>query len=123
MANRLKNFLFLFINKAQGAFVEGRKIGDNILMCNELLHNYHKNIRKLKKCAIKIDLFKAYDMVNWNFILAILKNIGIHPMFLNWVNECITTLSFSIIINGELEGFFKSSRGLRQGDPISPTSL
>lgn len=64
MANRLKNILPLFINKAQGAFVRGRKIGDNILLCSELLHNYHKNVNNLKKCAIKINVMKAYVMVN-----------------------------------------------------------
>lgn len=63
------------------AFVEGRKIGDNILIYQELMHNYHKENNMNKRCAIKVDLFKAYDMVRWNFILKVLKVMRIHPTF------------------------------------------
>lgn len=86
----------------------------------KLLYNYHKNVKNLKKCAIKIDLMKGYDMVNWSFIGAILQKIGIHPKFLEWIKKCITTLSFTMCINGELKGYLKCSRGLRQGNLLSP---
>lgn len=65
---------------------------------------------------------KAYDMVNWKFLLVVLKAIGVHSIFINWVRECISTLSFSVNLNGELTSFFffQNKRGFRQGDPISP---
>lgn len=84
------------------------------------MHNYHKEEYKTKQYGMKVDLFKAYDMVNWKFILMILKIIGIHPLFINWIKECVLTSSFSICFNGELKGFFTSSRGVRQRDLISP---
>lgn len=69
---------------------------------------------------MKVDLMKAYDMVNWDFILTILKTIDLPLAFVNWVEQCITTLSFSINPNEDLTRFFKSNRGPRQGDPICP---
>ncbi|XP_044497608.1 uncharacterized protein LOC123219676 [Mangifera indica] len=112
LANRLKAILPSFIDKAQGAFVGGRCIGENIMLCQDLMHNYHR-VSKDKKCAMKIDLLKAYDTVHWDFILAILEAIGFHGKFIGWIRSCISTPSFSLGINGELVGFFKSSHGLR----------
>lgn len=70
-------------------------------------------------CAIKVDLFKAYEMANYDFHMVVLKSIGFHSILISWIKECITTLSYLVYISGDLEGFFRSSRGLRQGDPIS----
>jgi hypothetical protein len=69
---------------------------------------------------MKIDLMKAYDSVNWEFILHCLACFGFPVKFTNWIRECITSPRFSIAINGTLVGFFKGAKGLRQGDPISP---
>jgi hypothetical protein len=80
---------------------------------------YHKNKGKAR-CAIKVDLKKAYDSVEWNFILMCLLAVGCPARFVNWVRECITTPRFSIALNGSLVGYFKGGKGLRQGDPLSP---
>ncbi|CAM8905566.1 unnamed protein product [Rhodiola kirilowii] len=69
---------------------------------------------------LKIDISKAYDMVEWKFLKGILELFGFSLQFVNWIMACVTTSKFSVLINVCLEGYFSSSRGLRQGDPISP---
>ena len=66
-----------------------------------------------------MDILKAYDTVNWQFLIQALYFMGFPSLFIGWIRECVSTPKFSININGELVGFFGSSRGLRQGDPIS----
>lgn len=68
-----------------------------------------------------MDLRKAFDSVNSVFIIQILKTAEFPPLFVNWISQCLKTTTFSINVNGELCGFFKVTRGLRQGDPLSPS--
>ena len=119
LAARLKGILSSIIDGAQAAFIQGRSMSDNIFLAQELLHNYHRPATK-SRCAIKVDLLKAYDMVKWSFLLDLLYKMGFPSRFIEWIRECITTPKFSININGELIGFFGATRGLRQGDPLSP---
>jgi len=70
--------------------------------------------------ALKIDMEKAYDRIEWDFLLACLRQLGFDEIWIKWISECISTVSYSIVINGGSCGFFKPSRGLRQGDPLSP---
>ncbi|XP_031254572.1 uncharacterized protein LOC116112594 [Pistacia vera] len=118
MANRVKRVLPQFVNKAQGAFVGGRKIVDNILLSQELLHHYDKKSAKGARCAMKVDLMKAYDSVRRDFVIKALELLRFPLKFIGWVEKCIKTPKYSVAVNGELSGFF--SGGLRQGDPISP---
>ncbi|KAJ9561549.1 hypothetical protein OSB04_006709 [Centaurea solstitialis] len=116
---RIKPVLDGLVSCTQSAFIPARRIVDNILMAHELVVGYHLNVGQ-PRCAFKIDIRKAYDMVSWDFLLNMLSGFGFHPALVRWVKEMITTPSFSIALNGEVSGFFKGQRGIRQGDPLSP---
>ncbi|GKD47788.1 RNA-directed DNA polymerase, eukaryota, reverse transcriptase zinc-binding domain protein [Tanacetum coccineum] len=73
-----------------------------------------------QRCALKIDIAKAYDTVNWSFLKQILIYFGFHERMIGWIMTCVTSAAFSVYVNGERHGYFKSGRGLRQGDPMSP---
>ncbi|XP_021721522.1 uncharacterized protein LOC110689101 [Chenopodium quinoa] len=104
LCERLKEVLPGLISENQSAFIAGRSILDNILVCQEMLKEYN-NKRKSPRCTIKVDLRKALNFPS---------------KFISWVMECVTSPSFSIMINGGLNGFFKGKKGIRQGDPMSP---
>jgi hypothetical protein len=69
---------------------------------------------------MKMDMEKAFDIMERSFLLAILKKLGFNPIWLSWTKICISSTSFSILLNGSPFGFFSPGRGLRQGDPLSP---
>jgi hypothetical protein len=83
------------------------------------MHKYHVG-RGPTRCALKVDLKKAFDTISWDFILKALQAIGIPGKMVGWIHTCISSTYFSISLNEELHGFFQSSRGLRQGDPLPP---
>ena len=118
IAARIKQCIPDIISPSQSAFVQGRSIADNVLITQDLMLNYHRDVGP-PRCALKVDIMKAYDTVSWDCILSILSCMGTPTHILKCIMACITTPSFSISINGELAGFFMSKRGLRQGDPLS----
>ena len=119
LVQRLSMVLDKLISPCQTAFIPGRSIGDNILLAQELFTGYNQ-IRLPPRCALKVDIRKAYDTVEWDFLTAVLQFFNFPTTFIRWIEECITTASFSIGLNGKPHGFFNGARGLRQGDPLSP---
>lgn len=120
ISDRLAPILPSLVDKAQAAFVSGRSMTDNIFLSQELLRGYTRK-RSSPRCTIKVDLQKAYDTVSWSFLREVLVGLGFPPIFVGWVMQCVSTPTFSIALNGSLTGFFAGKRGLRQGDPMSPS--
>ena len=121
IAARIKQCIPEIISPSQSAFVQGRSIADNVLITQDLMINYHRD-NGPPKCALKIDIKKAYDTIGWSCIIDILSSMGTPAYLLRCIKACITTSSFFVSVNGELAGFFASKRGLMQGDPLSPLS-
>nr|GEU49747.1 hypothetical protein [Tanacetum cinerariifolium] len=104
--NRIKEGLSKVVSLNQSAFIPGRHIQDNILITLELLKGYNRR-SGAKICAMKIDIQKAYDTVSWEFLKKVMLMVGFHGKMVHWIMTCITSASFSICINGEINGFFK----------------
>ena len=116
LANKIKKVMGKVISESQNAFVEGRQILDAVLIANVAARL--KSNQGGMLCKLNIE--KAYDHVSWKFLLVVLKKMGFEERWLKWIELCISTVKFSVLINSSPSGFFQSSRGLRQGDPLSP---
>ena len=96
----------------------GRQILDAVLVANEAIDSRKRSAGVGLVC--KLDIEKAYDHVNWRFLLSILEKMGFGPKWQNWILFCISTVRMTVLVNGTPTKFFSMFRGLRQGDPLSP---
>ncbi|XP_026378730.1 uncharacterized protein LOC113273184 [Papaver somniferum] len=116
---RMKFLLKHLIHPCQSSFIAGRSIQDNILVAHEIFRNYHRTTGT-PRYTMKIVLRKAYDIVSWKAVLITLKKMGFPAIFIGWIELCITSPKFSILINGSSYGYFGARRGLREGCPLFP---
>nr|XP_009804761.1 PREDICTED: uncharacterized protein LOC104249929 [Nicotiana sylvestris] len=118
LTERLKKVIEKLVDSQQMDFIKGRQIINVVLIANEAVDSRIK--QKKPGILCKLDIKKAYDHVNWNFLLKMLDIMGFGEKWIKWIKYCISTVRFFILINGSPEGFFPAHRGLRQGGPLSP---
>ncbi|WMV32542.1 hypothetical protein MTR67_025927 [Solanum verrucosum] len=109
----------LRLNWQKIAHFKGRNISENVLLAHEVISNIRLR-GKPDNMVIKLDMAKAYDMVEWNFLIKVLEKMGFGAEILDMIWRLIANNWYSVIINGQNHGFFHSTRGVKQGDPLSP---
>lgn len=118
LCNKLSKAIEIIVADNQAAFVQGRSMIHNILICHDLMRHYNK--KTSPRCLMKIDLKKAYDMVSWEFVEEALNGYGFPQKFTQLIMACVSSTKFTVKVNGGGYGYFPERRGLRQGDSLSP---
>ena len=119
VVGRLGPHLDKLISPNQAAFVPGRRGLDNVVIAQELLHSLDTKKGKVGFMAIKVDLAKAYDCLEWSFVHHVLNAFHLPQMLIDLIMSCISSTSISILFNGGKLNSFKPTRGIHQGDPLS----
>ena len=106
------------ISWSHSAFIPGRNILEGCVILHEVLHELKR--KKMSRIVFKIDIEKAYDRGKWDFLYEVLEKKNFDPIMISWIKKINEGGKVSININGEQGAFFKTFRGLRQGDLLSP---
>lgn len=114
----MKTEMGMLISESQSAFIQGRNILDGVVVLNEAMEDAKK--RKKKLFIFKVDFAKAYDSVEWEYLMDMLRHMNFPSRWLRWVYVCISSASANVLVNGSSSGEFVWGRGIRQGDPLSP---
>ncbi|GAU22005.1 hypothetical protein TSUD_111440, partial [Trifolium subterraneum] len=115
LANRLKCCLDKCVSQEQSAFVEGRSILDNALIATEVIHALKRKTKGRRgELALKIDISKAYDKVDWGFLRGVMTKMGFTEVWIRWVMMCVSSVNYSVLMNSERVGPISPGRGLRQ---------
>ncbi|XP_075091560.1 secreted RxLR effector protein 78-like [Nicotiana tabacum] len=117
--DRLVSFFPSLIAPNQSRFVKGRSIFENILLTQEIITDIWLR-GKPANVVIKLDMAKAYDRVSWKHLLHVLRKMGFSEHFINMVWNLMSNNWYSVLVNVQSSRFFKSTRGVKQGDPLSP---
>ncbi|GLT61796.1 hypothetical protein SLA2020_344780 [Shorea laevis] len=120
LVNKIKPFLDSLISPYQASFVPGRKGIDNVIILQELVYSFSKKKGRKGDMIIKLDLEKTYDCLEWSFIREALVFFNFPAKTISLIMSCIFSRNISILVNGDKIEPFSPSRGIRQGDPLSP---
>lgn len=118
LAYRLKPVMDKLIGDSQTAFLKGRYILDGVVVLNEAVEEARKS--KKERLLFKVDFAKAYDTLDWNYLLDLMARMNFPTKWIRWMEGCVTTASANVLVNGSPSGEFVLGRGIRQGDPLSP---
>jgi hypothetical protein len=120
LANRLKKVLPFIISHNQSAFVLRRLITNNVLVAFEALHTMDGRMSgKNGFMALKLDMSKSYDRIEWDYLEAIMKKLGFAKKWIKLLMMCVRTVSYSVLVNGQPYGPILPTQGIRQRDPLS----
>jgi len=106
LGQRIKEILPMIIHPSYGAFVKGRELLHNVLVCKDLARGYQRK-HISPRCLLKIDIQKAFDSVHWGFLSDMLTALRFPKVFITWIMVCVTSVSFEVHINGQITGVFK----------------
>ena len=121
LASRLKVVLPTIISKNHSAFMTNRLILDNILVAFEVMnHTSWKRGGLVGEMALKLDISKMYDIVEWGGLEQIMIRMGFHSRWIKIIMQCLSFVTHSIRINGVPQGHITPTRSLCQGDPLFP---
>ena len=120
IVNRIRPLLSHLVSPYQSAFVPGRRGVDNVIIAQELIHSMHRKKGRVGSLILKVDLEKAYDRLEWSFIREVLLFFLFPKSLVDLILDCVSSSSISILLNGGKMEVFKPSRGIRQGNPLSP---
>ncbi|CAL1377949.1 unnamed protein product [Linum trigynum] len=116
--NRLLPHMNTLISDYQFTGKRGRVIHESCLIANEVIDSRRRSGKP--GAVIKLDIEKAFDSISWKSILKSLTHLGLHSRFRKWLEGLLSSSRLSILVNGESTGFFGMTRGVKQGDPLSP---
>lgn len=90
-------------------------------MAHEAFHSLKiRRKTKIFEMGLKLDMSKAYDRIEWDFVQVVLLKMGFTSKWVGWVMRCLSSVEFAVIVNGKAGSYFTPTRGLRQRDPLSP---